>query len=129
MQRREARKLEDVPRHELDVILAVFCYNSKKGQGWIRTSLAVMQCSLDRHLKNCDRNHNIFRDCETATWGERKRCTNEELRKVKECLSCFEFFWVSFLLNCYPMLSSNFIWIFQNKNKKFSIFQSTFSQG
>ena len=54
MQRNEARKLEEIPRHELDAVLCRFFAEIRKkkdGHEEEPESLTVMQCSLDRHLK------------------------------------------------------------------------------
>ena len=47
---------------------AVFFAETRKkdGQDYAPESLAAMQCSLDRHLKNCGRNYRILRDREFA---------------------------------------------------------------
>ena len=68
VQRNEARKLEDIPRHELDAVLCRFFAKiiNKDGHEYKSESLAVMQCWLDRHLKNCGRNYSILRDREFA---------------------------------------------------------------
>ena len=61
MQRNEARKLEDSPSDEPDAILCRFFAKIRKrdDREYEPGSLAVMQCSLDRHLKNCCRNYSI----------------------------------------------------------------------
>ena len=41
-------------------------FEKKDGQDYEPESLAFMQCSLDRHLKNYGRNHSILRDREFA---------------------------------------------------------------
>jgi len=55
VQRNEARQLEDIPRQELDAILCRFFaeIRRKDSDEYEPESLAVMQFSLDRHLKNC----------------------------------------------------------------------------
>ena len=53
MQLNEARQLEDIPRQELDAILCRFFAEIRKQDGdeYEPESLAVMQSSLDCHLK------------------------------------------------------------------------------
>ena len=63
------------------------------------------------------------------SWMAREVRMKSYGKQKNVCHAISEFFLVSFLLNCYPMLLSNFIWIFQNKNKKISVFQFIFSQG
>ena len=57
MQRNEGRisKLEDISRHDLDEVLCRFFAEIRKkaGHKYEPESLAIIQCSLDRHLKNC----------------------------------------------------------------------------
>ena len=65
VQRNEARKLEDVPRHELEI-------RKKDGHEYKPESLTVMQCSLDRHLKNCGRNYSIL-------WGREFANSRQQL--------------------------------------------------
>ena len=43
-------------------------------------SLAVMQCSLDRHLKNCGRNNSILQDREFAQSRQQLEAKARELR-------------------------------------------------
>ena len=73
VQRNEARKLENIPCHELGVILCRFFaeIRNKDGQDYQPESLAVMQFSLHRHLKNCVRNYSILRDREFANSRDR----------------------------------------------------------
>jgi len=68
VQHNEARQLEDIPCQELDAILCRFFAEIRKQDGdkYQPESLAVMQCSLDRHLKNSGRNYSILRDHEFA---------------------------------------------------------------
>ena len=82
MQRNEARKLEDIPCNELDGILCRFFAEIRKkdGQDNEPESLAVMQCSLDRHLKNCGRNYSILRDREFANSRQQLEVKARELR-------------------------------------------------
>ena len=82
VQRNEARKLEDIPCHELDAILCRFFSEIRKkdGQDYEPESLAVMQCSLDRHLKNCGRNYSILRDREFADSRQQLEAKARELR-------------------------------------------------
>lgn len=51
--KRKSWKLCNIPCHELDAILCRFFAEIRKkdSQGYEPESLAVMQCSLDRHLK------------------------------------------------------------------------------
>ena len=72
VQRNEARQLEDIPRQELDAILCRFFAEIRKKDGdeYEPESLAVMQCSLDRHLKICGRNYSILHDREFANSGQ-----------------------------------------------------------
>ena len=53
VQRNEARQLEDILRQELDAILCRFFAEIRKRDGdeYEPESLAVLQCSLVRHLK------------------------------------------------------------------------------
>ena len=53
MQLIEVRKLEDIPHHELEAVLCRFFAEMRKKDGheYEPESLAVMQCSLDGHLK------------------------------------------------------------------------------
>ena len=52
MQSNEAKKLEDIPRHELDAVLCRFFAEIRKKDGheYEPESLAVMQCSLEKTL-------------------------------------------------------------------------------
>ena len=85
VQRNEARKLEDI-YYPLSWArcnsLPFFRWNSKKkdGQDYEPESLAVMQCSLDRHLKNCGRNYSILRDREFANSRQQLEAKARELR-------------------------------------------------
>ena len=86
MQRNEARKLE------LDAILCRFFVEIRKkdGKDYEPESLAVMHCSLDRHLKNCGRNYSILRDREFANSRQQLEGKPRQLRKAKKCFSCFK---------------------------------------
>ena len=82
VQRNEARQLEDIPRQELDAILCRFFAKIRKKDGdeYEPERLAVMQCSLDRHLKNCGRNYSILRDREFANSRQQLEAKARELR-------------------------------------------------
>ena len=70
--------------HKLDAILCRFFAEIRKkdGQDCELESLAVMQCSLDRHLKNCGRNYSILRDRDLQIQGNnlKRKQENYELR-------------------------------------------------
>ena len=68
--------------HKLDAILCRFFAEIRKkdGQDCELESLAVMQCSLDRHLKNCGRNYSILRDREFANSRQQLEAKARELR-------------------------------------------------
>ena len=55
-------------------------FEKKDGQDYEPESLAVMQCSLDRHLKNCGRNYSILRDREFANSRQQLEAKARELR-------------------------------------------------
>ena len=61
---------------------AVFFAETRKkdGQDYERESWAAMQCSLDRHLKNCGRNYSILRDREFANSRQQVEAKPRELR-------------------------------------------------
>jgi len=82
VQRNEARKLEDIPCHELNAILCRFFAEIRKKDGheYEPESLAVMQCSLDRHLNNCGRNYSILRDREFANSRQQLEAKARELQ-------------------------------------------------
>ena len=82
VQLNEARQLEDIPRQELDEILCRFFAKIRKKDGdeYEPERLAVMQCSLDRHLKNCGRNYSILRDREFANSRQQLETKARELR-------------------------------------------------
>ena len=61
----------------------------KDGHEYGTESLAVMQCSLDRHLKNCGRNYSILRAREFANSSQQLEAS-AGLRKEKKCLSYFK---------------------------------------
>ncbi|KAL9969542.1 hypothetical protein ACROYT_G021767 [Oculina patagonica] len=63
-ERSELRKLEDIPEDELDDVLCQFYakIRKKSGEEYEPDSLAVMQGSLDRHLKNSGRNYSVLGD-------------------------------------------------------------------
>ena len=97
VQRKEARKLEDIPSHEPDAILCRFFTEMRKkdGQDFEPESLAVMQCSLDRHLKHCGRNYSILWDREFANSRQQLEAKARGLPvqsygKRKKCFSCLE---------------------------------------
>ena len=62
--RGEERVLEDVPVEELDAVLCKFDaeLRRKDGEEYEPDSLAIMQASLDRHLKNVGRLYSILYD-------------------------------------------------------------------
>ena len=62
--RGEERVLEDIPVEELDAVLCKFYaeVRRKDGEEYEPDSLAVMQASLDRHLKNVGRPYSILCD-------------------------------------------------------------------
>ena len=120
VQRNEARKLEDIPCHELDAILCRFFAEIRKkdSQGYEPESLAVMQCSLDRHLKNCGRNYSILRDREFANSRQQLEAKARELRA--QGYGKVFFFPIILLLFCVIMAFYSAEY-FENKNK-FTIF-------
>ena len=52
----------------------------KDGDEYEPESLAVMQCSLDHHFKNCGRNYSILRDREFANSRQQLEVKARELR-------------------------------------------------
>jgi len=82
VQRKEARKLEDIPCHEPDAILCRFFAEIRKRdrQDYDPESLAVMQCSLDCHLKRCGRKYSILRDREFANSRQQLGAKARELQ-------------------------------------------------
>ena len=82
VQRKEDRNFEDIPVNELDAVLCRFFAEIRKkcGDEYEPESLAVMQCSLDRHLKNCGRNYSILRDREFANSRQQLEAKARELR-------------------------------------------------
>ena len=60
----DERVLEDIPVEELDAVLCKFYaeLRRKDGEEYEPDSLAVMQASLDRHLKNVGRPYSILCD-------------------------------------------------------------------
>ena len=87
MQRNEARKV-GAGCNSLPFFFAEI--RKKDGQDYEPESFAVMQCSLDRHLKNCGRNYSILRDREFANSRQQLEAKARELRKGKKCFSCFK---------------------------------------
>ena len=69
MKRNEARKFESNPRHELDAVVYRFFAEIRKkdGHGCKTESLAVMQCSLERCLKNWQKLQCICKFTEATT--------------------------------------------------------------
>ena len=53
---------------------------TKDGHEYEPESLAVVQCSLDRHLKNCGRNYSILRDGEFANSRQQLEVKRRKLR-------------------------------------------------
>lgn len=67
VQRKETREWEDILRHELEAMCFVVCslkFEKNDGHEYEAESLAVIQCSLKRHLKYCVRDNSILCDCE-----------------------------------------------------------------
>ena len=73
--------MEDIPWNELDAILSRFFAEIRKKDGheYEPKRLAVMQCSLHRHLKNCGRNYSILRDHEFANSRQQLEAKAREL--------------------------------------------------
>ena len=63
-ERSEVRKLEEIPEEELDDVLCRFYaeIRQQNGDEYEPDSLAVMQGSLDRNLKNNGKSYSILRD-------------------------------------------------------------------
>ena len=82
---KEARKLEDIPRHELDAILCRFFAEIRKKDGheYQSGSLGVMQCSLDRHLKNCSRNYSICKILNSQIQGNTLKRKQENYQRMQ----------------------------------------------
>ena len=82
VQRNEAKQLGDIPHQELEVILCPFFAEIRKKDvnEYEPESLALMQCLLDRHLKNCGQNYSILRNREFANSRQQLEAKARELR-------------------------------------------------
>ena len=113
MQRNEARKkiwkICNIPCRELDAILCRFFAEIRKkdSQGYEPESLAVLQCSLDRHLKTVA----VF--CEIVNLqiqgNNLKRKQENYERRVTERY-CFFFHYIIVILCDYGILFCQIFW-------------------
>jgi len=82
-QRSEVRKLEEIPEDELDDILCRFYAEIRKQNGdeYEPDSLAVMQSSVERHLKNNGKSYRILRDRKFAKSRQQLNAKAKQLRE------------------------------------------------
>ena len=75
--------MKDLPTAELDSLMAHFFMKikTKKNEDYEPNSLSSFQCSFDRHLRNCDRKLNIFKDAEFAKSRASLVARRKELRR------------------------------------------------
>lgn len=82
-ERGEPRKLEEIPAEELDGVLCRFFVEIRKQDGneYEPDSLAVMQSSLDRHLKFAGKTYSILRDRQFARSRDMLNAKAKDLRE------------------------------------------------